>query len=651
MRDPARRPRSRNGRSTRPPGGRPPSVPGGDRASLRSLPRAALAVWIALAALTLARGALAFVPSMWLWGLGPLRFLAPLPAWAPWGLAALALVPLVARPFAAGVARLGDAIARRPLASALGWGACGAALAWLLPDRVHFTGDFQLRLEALEAGTISIGRWTPVALPLDLALHQGLVKLFHDAFGVDWNTATRILGAIEAGLLGALATRFARALALDGAAAASASAIVLGGGSLPLFTGYDKSFMELTLLTAVAGIWGIEMVRAGRGAIPLGLAAAAGFALHRSSLALLVGAGAAWALARRPGVSSTPARRVAIAAFGVILPAGVLAAMAPLMLAALQQYDPVHLATAGTPAGVLAAAFAPVRLLDLANLVLQLSPLAITAPILFALDRGWPRREGLFLLALLAPYLAAMLFVHPHQGMFRDVDDFAAAGMALSLLTAWLVSRALAPREAPAGPAHAIEPALGGAARHAAPPRTAKPGAAPAHAWLAVAIVLGVAAPPVQWMLHFSDLDRGFARVRALAEEPPARSEVVLAKTWDFLGMRNLRLQRWREGAEALEQAARYSPSSRIFVQWAICEMRSGDHAAANALFERALEKNPDDYFAWHELAVTALALDRRDQGRRAAGEMLRLAPGDPDARLVLEEIARREQAGSARAR
>jgi cytochrome c-type biogenesis protein CcmH/NrfG len=166
--------------------------------------------------------------------------------------------------------------------------------------------------------------------------------------------------------------------------------------------------------------------------------------------------------------------------------------------------------------------------------------------------------------------------------------------------------------------------------------------------WLAAAIVIGVAAPAVQWMLHFNDLDRGFARVRAFAEGPPARGEVVLAKTWDFLGMRCIRLQRWREGAHALEQASRYSPSSRIFVQWAICEMRSGNHAAANALFERALEKNPDDYFAWHELAVTALALERFDQGRRAAREMFRLQPGDEDARLVLEEIARREQAESA---
>jgi tetratricopeptide (TPR) repeat protein len=305
-----------------------------------------------------------------------------------------------------------------------------------------------------------------------------------------------------------------------------------------------------------------------------------------------------------------------VAVPALVLPLAVLAAMAPLMLAAFRQFDPVHVAAAGTPGGIVAAVFAPQHLLDLANLVLQLSPLAIAAPVLLVLDRSWRRREGLFLLALLAPYVAAMLIVHPYQGVFRDVDDFAAAGMALSLLTAWLTARALA--------------------------------AAPARAWLSAAIVLGVAAPAVQWMLLSADLERGLARVHAFATEAPRRSDLVIGQTWDFLGMRYIKLQRWSDGAGALEQAARYAPSSRILTQWAICEMRRGNTAAAHSLFERVLEKKPDDYFAWHELAATSLALGRLDRARHAASELLRLDPSDPTAPVVLQEIARREQSTGA---
>ena len=567
---------------------------------------------------------------MWMWGLDAQRFLAPLPAWLPWALAAAALLPPLARPLAALLARLGDAIERRPHASAIGWGAFAGLLAWMLPDRVHFTGDFQLRLDALEAGTISIGRWTPVALPLDLALHQGLVRLFHDALTVDWITATCILGAIEAALLGALATRFARVLGLRGSSAACAAAIVLFGGSLPLFTGYDKSFMELVLLTAVVGIWGLEMVRKGRGAVALGLAASAGFALHRSSLALLVGLVAAWLLARHDAGLETavahPPRRswasrvlraaATIAAF--VLPAAVLAAMIPLMLEAVRKYDPVHLATAGSAGGIVASAVAPERLLDLANLILLLSPLALAAPILLAIDRSWRQREAVFLLVLLAPYLLAMLFVHPHQGMFRDVDDFAAAGMALSLPAAWQVARVIA---------------------------------IPKHAWLAAPVVLGVAMPVLQWMLLSADLERGLARVHAFGAESPRRSELVLAQTWDFLGMRYIKLERWGQGARALEQAAVHAPSARILTQWAVCEMRLGNVETAYALFERVVVKKPDDFYAWHELAAASLTLGRLEAGRLAAQQMLRLDPGDDEAPLILAEIVRREGVEAATSR
>src|SRR5262245_36723136 len=88
-------------------GAAPPVEPIPDSV-LASASRAATALWVALAVLTLARLALPFTPSMWFWGLNLQRFLAPLPAWGLWGAAALALVPKAARALAPWLARIGD---------------------------------------------------------------------------------------------------------------------------------------------------------------------------------------------------------------------------------------------------------------------------------------------------------------------------------------------------------------------------------------------------------------------------------------------------------------------------------------------------------------------------------------------------------------
>jgi hypothetical protein len=51
------------------------------------------------------------------------------------------------------------------------------------------------------------------------------------------------------------------------------------------------------------------------------------------------------------------------------------------------------------------------------------------------------------LLALALPFVLVAVLIHPAQGIFRDWDDFAASGVALSLIAAWLVGEAL--RSAP----------------------------------------------------------------------------------------------------------------------------------------------------------------------------------------------------------
>src|SRR5436309_12757036 len=80
-----------------------------------SLDRAALALWITLALLAAARAALGFAHGTWAWSLSLHRFLSPVTGWGLWLVAAVVLVPPVARRVSPLVARWGDAVARRPV--------------------------------------------------------------------------------------------------------------------------------------------------------------------------------------------------------------------------------------------------------------------------------------------------------------------------------------------------------------------------------------------------------------------------------------------------------------------------------------------------------------------------------------------------------
>jgi hypothetical protein len=75
--------------------------------------------------------------------------------------------------------------------------------------------------------------------------------------------------------------------------------------------------------------------------------------------------------------------------------------------------------------------------------------------------------------------------------------------------------------------------------------------------WLAVAVALGVAVPAVQWLIVHADTHRGLARVRAFVLEPPQRPPSQRGTTWDYLGIRSYRLDRYAEAQEAFAQALR----------------------------------------------------------------------------------------------
>jgi tetratricopeptide (TPR) repeat protein len=569
--------------------------------------RAAVALWIALAALALARLGLSYVPSMWVWGLNLQRFLAPPAAWVLWVVATLALAPAIAKALAPGIARAGDRLARGR-GSLLAMAAFGAILVLLYPDRVRFVGDFLLRQGTVERAGRPADLF-PQALPLDVLLHWRIPRLLESARLLDANGTARLLGAIEAALLALLAAGFARALALRGAAALAAAAIVFFGGPLGMFTGFGKAFAELVVLVAAVGFAGLRVVREGRGLLLLGIAVSIALTLHRSALALLPAGALAYALWwRARGAGGAWRRPGAIAAHAI--PLATLAVMLPRIVAIMLRWDAIHLAPEEVRAqgGALRAAFAGTRPADLLSLVAMLSPLALAAPALAAcLGRAKGRgREIAFLLTLAAPLLLSMPFIHPAQGLFRDWDDFVAAGESLSLVAAWLVAETLR--------------------------------AAPRFAWLGLAAALAAAAPATQWLAHHADLGRGLARVEALVSEAPRRTPDERAKTWDYLGIRNFHLERWDESARAFAHAAATAPSPRILREWANAEARGGRLEEARRICLEIVAKSPGEAGAWSDLVALASMLRDREGTRRAAEGLLAARPGDA---FALETLAR----------
>jgi tetratricopeptide (TPR) repeat protein len=575
--------------------------------------RAALVLWIGLATLAVARIVLGFVPGMWAWGLNLHRFLTPALLWLPWIAAAAVLAPPVARRLEPACARLGGAIAGGSALALLAFAAAAALIVWLMPDRVRFVGDFLIRQGTVEEAIRPSQVW-PQALPLDVFLHYTLPLAISDAGLTDANGAARVLGALEAVLLALAACAFARALALKGAEALAVAAVAFFGGGLGLFTGYSKAFAEMVVLTAAAAAFGVAAIRQGRGLLPLGIVVAIGLVLHRSALGLVPAAILAWAMWLRAhgGGGRWRERGVLIA---LAVPVATLAVMAPRIVRIALRWDPTHFASAEVMAqgGIWNAAFAGSRPWDLLSLVLLLSPLAVLAPALAVSGAAPGRREALYLSLLALPFVAVAPFLHPVGGLLRDWDDFAAMGAALSMLTALLVAATL---------------------RRAAQP------------WLAVAVTLAVALPACQWLAFHTVVDRGIARAFAAVSEPPGRIGSERASIWDWVGMRNYQIERWRASADAFKHAVETAPSSRMLQQWAMAETMAGDLEAARAAYHLQLEKDPESYAGWMGLAAVTSRIPDFAECRRALGRLLEIRPGDPDAtrllRILDEEEARR---------
>lgn len=563
----------------------------------------------ALALLVLARLLAELGSGAAAWGLDYARYLGPEWRFGPW-IVVLAISALAALP----AARAATRRALRPIATSpaatyvVAALACGT-LCYALPDRTYFTGDFALRRSAV-AGITSFDRLFPQAMPLDRILHLEVPRALRAWTGLPIEAIAGAFGAIEAGLFGALAAVFARRCGAPGLAAVVATATVAASAALGLFTGYDKSFAELGIVTLAFAVAGLRELSRGRPGWVSGLLVVVAVALHRSGLALVPAWLALWMWNPAPARATGPHRWP----WALLIPAALVASQLPFAWRGFRAVDVRHLAPAGADQ-VLSSAIEPGRLLSLGNLALFLVPLALLIPVAFALSRS--RREpSLRWLAWLAgSWLLLMLAIHPTQGEFRDWDVFAPGGVAIALLLAWLLARACAGVPAP----------------------------------LVLALATAAMVPRVQWLALQANPARSLARIEAWAAGPPALPPTVAASTLEYVGIIHFRDGRLAEGRRAMESAIAQVPMERLYLDWANAEAQTGDWPRAIELFEQAAARYPHDPTPWWMLTQAALQRNDRRAAQRGVAGWLRLAPEDSSARALEAALRGRQEPPQAR--
>jgi hypothetical protein len=559
-----------------------------------------------LSALVIARAALVAAPGTWIWSLQPLRFTPPAIGWPLMALAALAIVPAVARFQHPYLTRLEAWFERAPRLSTL-VGALAVTMAVAaLPDRTCYVGDFLLRAGVLQSGR-DIAVISPQSLPLDRLIHVDLPRLLvQRGWAALPEQASRIVDAVEAGLFAWVALALGRELSGGRGLAFRFTMALLGGVALALFTGYAKSACDLCVLTTLFVLGALRMSR-GKGAVTVSAALALALASHRSALLLVPAWLAVWVVAWRGRRIEWRDPRTMVALIG---PLAMLIVWGPRFLRILLAFDLSHhlagpqVAGAGGP---LAAAFAPIHLLDVANLIMAYAPMAPLAALMFARrGRGAaanpePVAPTIGVLALSA--LGMALLVHPQQGVYRDWDVFAIPGSVFAILTAWAVA-ALASREA---------------SRRAS-----------------AAVVWGAVLSAGLWLGQAADTDRGLQRALAFVLEPPKRTGYERGKTWEFLGDRYASLSRWEEAAASLQQAVVDQPSPRLFRMLGIAEAQRGRWEASEAAIYEAARRDPSDTTTWAVLITTATTRGDTAMARLAATELRRVSPHHPLAKETL---------------
>ena len=556
-----------------------------------------------LGCLAAARALTAQIPSMWVWGLNLQRFLEPPAAWILWAFPLIFFIPAVGTSGAQAMQHFGETLETRP-ATRWALAIAAAALVWALPDRTWLTGDFILREGSAESGALSAH--FNQSLPLELLLNKVIPTYFTSSSEHDPNTGTRLMGVFAAAGLVVVIVALSKTWELSGIAKVVSICIALFGGYLTVFTGLGKPAAVLCILTASSALGCTLLVKGKTGAWILGISLGIALLTHRSALALIPVWVTSLALASRRRVLNKS--RLTGAVLPVLL-AGFIAT--PLVWRILITFDfPHHVAPTTHPGVWLVDTFGPLHLADLINLLLIYTPIFLPALLLIrgSTPTPTPATEQVLLITLVLSFLPILLFIHPIQGVFRDLEVFAPAGMALALLTANVFGNSFQSTRL--------------------------------HRWIAPALVASVLIPALQWLIHFHDPVNGLRRAHAFGTEAPQRPDDELAQLWDLLAYRAFRLRDWQTAVEASQLSVHYAPHKRGFLMLAVAHTYAGQHLAAQRIYLRLAELYPDAPEAWLGLLGESIRLRDHAQIRRAVARLRSYPPRSKEV-LVLRQMRR----------
>lgn len=554
---------------------------------------------VTLSALLLLRLAAWALPGGFLWGIDFARFVAPAVAWP------LVLVLVAGTGFAL-YGRWPGRAHLRGWDAAWPWALAALLLVSLalLPDRVRFVGDFEWRLGIVDAQWFR--RLLPQTLPLDLLANHVLPERLAGAARTEPLLVMRGLGLVEGAILVGIAVRFASFMAERTAARVAIAAVLVFGGYATLLTGYSKPTPQLALCTLAAGTLGIELVRSGRAAFPFAAAITLAIALHRGALPLMLAWAVAAVLAWRRSGAAPGGRGARVGLWPLLVPVLVLAWEAPFLLRVIRMFDAgVNFAPAEVreQGGALAAAFAPLRLLDAVNAVLLHAPFAPLAGLACVRARRSP--EALFLATLVLAFVPVLLFVYLPLGPFRDYDALAPAGAAFAVASAWALAAWLE--------------------------------RAPRARALGAGVTLAVVVPFLLVLASLTDLARGYARAEVLLAGPPARHPTSRASVLDWMGLRALSEERYDLARDAYRRLCAETPLPRAFKLWGASALIAGSPGESVQAFERLLERSPQDPVGWYGLWVGAAVAGDSARARRASERVLAWGSGSREMRDVVE--------------
>jgi hypothetical protein len=525
--------------------------------------------------LLLLRAALTLVPNMWMWGFNTQRFVPPLQAWGLWGLWAASLHPVIGRRLTLAIAHYGAMLRARGSARVLSALALGTLVLWL-QDNTWFIGDFLIRRGGGASMTAFSGNYQQ-SLSLEVFLFDRAPRLMGTFLPV-FSTTHRLMGAVSACAIALAAMRFSRSISRSATTLPVGAMIISAGGYLVVATGLGKPAVILCACVALLASIAVVQKPGWNGVAKAGVVAGIAVLLHRGGLLLLP----CWAVLiyqtlRGEGGANRPKLLEAIGAGAPIL---ALAAVGPRMWRILVDFDIPHHLAGQSLAGLnqpWTLRHEVLRLLDLANLSYLLVP---ALPLLVAVVASGvrPGRPGtrLWRLCVLAlPWAVALVAIHPQQGVFRDMDVFAAGGVAFACVTGFLTIRLLDRGD--------LDPRV------------------PA------AIALAVVVPTVQILLTNHNSTSGLKRVAAYASETPIREQAELGRTWDFLALRTFVLRDWRGAAAATARAVSYGPSPRLLIMQGISSAYTGDYAGAARAYRQAAQRDTSLAEAWLGLAGVAM--------------------------------------------